>query len=223
LKEVSKSYKINKEKLYLKHWGIHPIHFQETKLETPANIDHSKLTILSPRNCSSKYNIHSIIKAFKVIEQRHNNIQLIILLGAANKHSNYFKRIQSLNKKGNIIIIDKMLSQLEMKSLYQISKLFISIPKSDQLALTILEGMANKSIPILANHRTYKEHLKEDVNAIYTKDNSAENLSYAINKILDNPRLENKIIDNNKKLVKKFGSFEDNLQNIMEDITNKIM
>lgn len=95
----------------------------------------------------------------------------------ANYSSTFSKRV---------IFIDNVLDEFQLNDLYNSSDLFISIPKTDQLSMSIMEGVKSNCTPLLANTDSYK-YLIDNYDFPYVNLN--DNISNELINIFTNPSI----------------------------------
>ena len=190
-------YKIEEEKIIVQSWGIEENIFNtkrkesrtfSTELLEEFNIDKSDKFIFSSRCINKIYNQHIVVKAFGEFAKLHPEFRLLMLY-CFRYDREYLERIHKIaNENGvedKIIWITRGLTAKEMSVLFSLSDVFITVPKSDQLASTLLEGIACGCIPIVSNLPAYKQVVDDKVNGIFTDSNSEgiyDSLSYFLEK-----------------------------------------
>jgi glycosyltransferase involved in cell wall biosynthesis len=161
--------------------------------------------ILSYRGFSPVYNQEIIFKAIPLVLDHNKDLKFIFILGNT-KISEIQPLISLLNPDiiaNNVIFIEKFLSYEELSTFLNLSDIVINIPKTDQFALSLLETMASRAIPILSNISVYRDVLKEYENAIFLHEINEYELASKIIYVIDNyDILSSKIIFNNNLIVK---------------------
>ena len=101
------------------------------------------------------YNTIQVIEAFKLFFKSNQVGALIVLAGDSDK--NYLSEVRLLvDEIDEIELIEGFLSQREVSKILQSAHFCISVPKSDQMSSSILEGCASGAIPLLAKHKAYQ-------------------------------------------------------------------
>jgi glycosyltransferase involved in cell wall biosynthesis len=104
------------------------------------------------------------------------------------------EKVRSHDWDRSVRWIDEWLPPGEVAALFNLADLYISIPRGDLLAMTVLEGMACGCFPVLADLSAYCKHAPIALgaagdNAEIIAQPSPEKLAGAINRVLaDAPR-----------------------------------
>jgi glycosyltransferase involved in cell wall biosynthesis len=99
--------------------------------------------ILSNRSMAPQYEIEKIIEAIPYILKTFPDAIFIFIRGyGSSEFEDKIKiKIENLNIINNIRFITKLLTPEEMAIYLNMADVFISIPKTDQFASSIMEGM----------------------------------------------------------------------------------
>ncbi len=92
--------------------------------------------------------------------------------------------------------------------LYAISSVTISIPKTDGMPKTIYESFAVGYPVITSDLSTYDGVIDHEQTGLRVSGNNAKELSDAVLKILNDKNLKEKIINNGKDIVSKYGNID---------------
>ncbi|CAH6981643.1 conserved hypothetical protein [Vibrio chagasii] len=118
------------------------------------NIPLDAVVIFSNRRLTRLYNIELIFEAFKKVSLKDKRIYLIQIEGDSDIE--YAKEISNITDFDNLFYIKGFLEQSVLNSLLCASDYTISLPSTDQLSSSILEGISCKCLPILSNLEAYK-------------------------------------------------------------------
>jgi len=185
------------------------IHFDDAKLNELKNSlnPDNKISLLYLGRIIPIKNLDSLISAFSKIENKIDNIQLIIVGSGIDKQK--CKQFASQLKINNIKFIDKV-SEDKVPYLYKISDLFILPGKFDlssnvsceSWGLTINEAMS-VGLPIISTTSVGGAYdlIKEGVNGYQVEAENSTSLANAILKIINNPTALNTMGKESYKLV----------------------
>ena len=124
--------------------------------------------ILSNRNMKPIYNIDLVVRSFVHVLQEFPAAILILLRGYGT--DDYTRKIldevDRLRISGNVRVITQLLDFREMAVLLNASDVLLSIPNSDSFPISVLEGMACGTIPILSDIEANRELIKLGCNAV---------------------------------------------------------
>ena len=174
--------------------------------------------ILSNRTLKENYMIESIINSIPKVLSEHPNTAFLFIRGYGTPE--YEEKITSKAKDmgiiNNIRIISKLVSPEEMAVFLNASNAFISLPKTDQFAGSIMEGMACGSIPILSNLSVYKQYLKDKENAFFVNPDDPKEIASAVNFCIDNPNIREKFYAINGKIIEEEEDWSNNAKKMEE-------
>ena len=187
---LKNEFNIDENKLKVIPWGIDLNTFkivsEKNVLKKKLGIPKDSFIITSIRSITEFYRIHEIVKAIPKILNFHKNMNMFFIFVAGYLDSYYFGQIKELIRKlnisQNIQTFDRFLSPKKVSDLLNISNIVISIPPSDSVPISILEGMACGCIPVVSNTFGTKE----------LSDNSKFKLVFTTGKAID---LTEKLID----------------------------
>jgi len=183
---------VDPTKIYTFSWGIGSVFFEEfTEEEIDAfrrnhNIPEGRTYILSPRHLAPIYGNDIIIDAFGMLSDCFPDIHLLCMNGSDDKHykAKMLRRVAELGIENRVTFMPRLPSDRDVAMLFTLSPVFVSIPESDQRAITILEGMACGSIPVLGDLEPYHEVVEEGVNGFYVHQRDSAGLAAALNYVL---------------------------------------
>ena len=228
---IIEQYNIPKEKTLTLKWGVDRSIFKSDYLteilamKKELAIKYNSFILLSPRHLASHYRIENIIKSTNLLSEKGLNITLILLKGLSedemfiNKINNL---IEQLEISQNVRLIKRHLSPREMAILYNLSNAFISIPRSDGFASTIMEGMACGSVPIVSNLEVYKQYLEHDTNSLFVNPDDLEDIAEKIIYCINHPEIKEKFFRINDSIIEKFEDWDQNALK-MTDIYNNLI
>ena len=151
------------------------------------------LSVLEPRK-----NIESIIDAFKNLQEKYQDLYLIIAGRKGWKYKNILNKIEQNNR----IIYLENISEKEKIALYKLSKAFIFPSFYEGFGFPPLEAMAQDT-PVITSNNSSLSEICGDSALLVDPYNQVE-LQKAIQQILTSPELKSKMIENGRKVVEEF-------------------
>jgi len=183
---IINKYQTDEDKIFVHSFGIDEEIFNikkrnleiiETKIFKEFGFKRDKKYILSARCMTPIYNQNVIVEAFNNLSKKNTDYKLILLY-CYRYDAKYLQHIQDIIHKNNleskIVWITRGLNAQEMSAIFSISEVFISIPKSDQLATTVLEGIVSGCFPIVADLKPYYKVISNGINGIIIPPNSEQ-------------------------------------------------
>lgn len=232
LKEyLLEKFSVNEDRLLTMPWGIDLVIFyrgytsEVKELRTELGIDDGSFVILSPRNLKDLYRIQLIVQAMPVILAKYPNVILLILKGAAQDRE-YENGIEQLAVKlgvnRNVSLIRGGKKPQEMAVLYNASDAFVSIPRTDGFASTIMEGMTCGVIPIVGDLIVYHQYLKHDQNALFVNPEDPQDIADKLIYCIEHCELKEKFYDINVKIIEEREDWNKNAKQ-MEELYEKLL
>ena len=137
--------------------------------------------------------------------------------GDPNLETKLRHRLDEVQCSHRILWIDRVLALEEMAVVLNLADAFISIPKTDLLSLSLLEGMACGCIPIAADLLAYKTRLQDGANAVLVPTPvTAESLARAILRVAQHPEWKRPFAQRNQKIVREEDDWAKNAQRMEE-------
>lgn len=215
---ITKLFGINRDKVIRIPWGIDlNIFFKGYINETELMKDSLKISrdspiILSNRAMTPLYNIKNIISAVPEVLKVSKNAVFIFMKGSGN--SLYFNEIQSLAENlgitDNVRFIQELISPEKMAVYLNMADMIVSIPKTDQFASSIMEGMACGVIPIVGNLKVYEQYLTNNKNAFFTNPENPIEIAQKIIYCIKYPEIKEEFYKINSEIIKKYENWDIN-------------
>jgi glycosyltransferase involved in cell wall biosynthesis len=176
------------------------------RLRASLGINDSSFAILSPRHLKEHYGIENMVQTMPYVLAKYTRVTLILLKGAAEDKRfeiKVGKLIEQLEMGRNVKLIRRHLSAHEMAVLYNVCDALISIPRSDQFASSIQEGMACGTIPIVGNLEVYKQYLTDGENALFVDPNNPKDIADKVIYCIEHPELKQRFYAINRKIIEE--------------------
>jgi glycosyltransferase involved in cell wall biosynthesis len=188
---VRKIYPVKDNRLFVSSWGADTQYFRPD-LETESLREVMRvppgLIILSFRALDPYYRIDMIIRAFKIIADKHKEVTLVI-----GNSGPSLQELQQLCKKLDIsdrVIFTGFLSGREVAQLFSMADIYVQCPLSDGVSIAALQALAS-GLPIIANDvGETRATIKHEVNGILLNETSDPNqYAEAFNRLIENDEL----------------------------------
>ena len=209
---VHREFNVPFRKIKMLHWGIDTNVFQkgysnEVKILRKAlNIDDHTFIVLSPRTMVAHYRIESIVKSIPYVIKKHTNVCFVFLKGSSTD-SSYADKIQTiaedLGVKEYTRFVSKFLELTEMAIYDNMCDALVSIPRTDQFASCIVEGVSCGAIPILGNLELYREYLTDMKNAFFVDGENPSDIAEKVIYCIEHPEVKEGFYRLNREIVEK--------------------
>ena len=190
------------------------------ELRAKSGVDDGSFVILSPRCLKSHYGIEYIVHSMPYIVAEYPTAILMLLSGQAND-SEYRSRIARLTAElgvaRNVRVIDEKLEQSKMAVYYNMCDVFLSVPRTDQFACSIVEGMACGAIPIVGKLEAYSEYLTDGENALFVDRKNPKDIAQKVIHCIEHRQLKERFYRANRSIVEEYLDWDKNAP-IMEGL-----
>jgi len=170
------------------------------------------LRICSPRLHEPVYNIKLILEAFARISAAHPQVQLW-LLGDGSLTADLKKYAQE-NHLERAVFWGRLTPPEALNRIAQ-SAVFVSVPSSDATPVSMLEGMASGSLPVVSNLPVYHDWIKDGEKGLIV-DLKVEDLAAALGRSIEDQKLRERAAGINRELIKERAIWEEQFAKMIE-------
>jgi glycosyltransferase involved in cell wall biosynthesis len=164
-KVLREQFGIPAEKIYSFHLGydesrFHPVSLSERlQLRRHAQLPDDEPIWVINRRTDPHYRTNEVVAGFLDYSSRDPSGRLIVLCGDhQQQHADQICGMVAAHAQGSrVSVIKQMLTPDEFASWLQLSDYSISVPRSDNFSIAILESMGCGTVPILSNLSGYDE------------------------------------------------------------------
>lgn len=154
LKNVLLEIGVNENKILVFQYGTDLSFCDSLKIQKN---NKEEIIILSSRLWAPLYNIDKIVEAFKIAHEKNPKLKLV-LTGSGSKEDN--ERINALIGHDSSITSLGFIPKSELVKLLWGADIYISVPQSDGMSLSVLEALYCECYPIFSNIPPNLELLK---------------------------------------------------------------
>jgi len=213
---LNKIFGIPKEKVVGFSWGIdlkvfNPFKKREAaeirkQLEIPDNVP-----ILVSNRCLAEYwGIRYLINAIPTIVKEIPEAHFIFLRGTGGE--DFLKEMMEITDKNgmtrNVRFIKEKISSEKMAGVLNLADIFISVPFSDLLSISVLEGMACGAVPIISDLEVYHSKIIDGENGFFVPIKNTEAIAQKAIFLLKNYNLREKMTEKNWKIIQREDDWE---------------
>lgn len=205
-----------KDKVKCFSWGIDLKIFNPHKqkkaremrnyLKIPYNVP----VVMSNRTLAEYWGSREIMNAIPLILKESPKMHFIVIRGSGREEF-YKEMISFLKRHGadkNVRIINEKISPEKMAGLLNLSDIFVSVPYTDLLSVSVLEGLACGAIPVVSDLAAYKNRIVDGVNGFFVPLKDAPAISDKVLHIIKNIKMRNKIQEKNWRIIRENDNWE---------------
>ena len=194
---ISKKYAISKDKIIVIPYGVDLNNFKSMSVKL-----HNPIRLLFVGRLTKQKNIPLLIKSFKkIIDNNDFNIELHIV-GEGEDKNKIILLIKTL-KLDNRVVLHGSLIGNKLHKIYLNSDIFILSSMYESFGIVLIEAMAS-GLPIVASNIPAVRNVVENNKTGLLVKTTPEDFSKAIEKLLMNSKLREKLIENGLEEVKKY-------------------
>jgi len=164
--------------------------------------------ILSPKILQPFYNVDRIVEAMPEILSRHSATRLVITEYLADPayREHIARRVEALGIDKQVLFVGAVV-HADMPAFYSMATVTVSVPSSDGLPQTLLEGMACGVPNVLARLPIYQEFVTHRDTA-YFVDPTPQGIAAGVSELLDDAVLRQRIAQNGRAYVESHADFD---------------
>lgn len=213
---LSQTFNIDKSKVFGFSWGIDLSIFNPNKTDEAGQarkelcIPEKTPVIISNRSFSEYWGAGIIMEAIPLVLKAIPEARFIIIRGSGdevflNSQIEVLKKIGCLDK---VIFINERLSPQKMSVLLNLADAFISVPFTDMLSLSVIEGMACGAVPIISDLSAYKTKIIDGKNGFIVPVRNSQILSEKIIYTMKHPEIKKQFSEYNWESVRREDDWE---------------
>ncbi len=211
---VSKKYAISKNKIYKVPCGI-----DLKKFKSLSGKSHDPIRLLFVGRLSIQKNVPLLIRSYKKITEKNlRNIELHIV-GDGEEKSKIINLIKA-EKLENNVILHGALRGKRLYKIYSNSDIFILTSRYESFGRVLIEAMAS-GLPIVASNILAVRNVVENNKTGLLVKPTPEDFAKAIEKLLNNSQLREKLIKNGLEEAKKYSW--DKIVEKFEDVYREVL
>lgn len=204
-------------------FGIDTNVFKAIKEEKNESKD--EIVVGTIKSLETIYGIDILIQAFKIVVEKHKNIQLkLLLVGGGSKEDRLKSLVKELNLEKNTLFTGKV-EYSKIVQYHNRIDIFVNVSRNESFGVAVLESSACGKPVIVSNVGGLKEVVLNNVTGFLTEPENIQDVANAIEKLVLNKDLCDEMGENGRKFVKEKYEFSQNVSDtisLYEKLINKI-
>ncbi len=216
---------IPQERVHGFSWGVDidlfkPVYAPEVReLKTALQIPEHASIVLSNRQMQEYWGIEHIVRAASIIlNESPTPVYFIFLRGAGTPE--YEEKMKDLARALGIFsftrFVDTFLPPRQMAVFLNLADIVISVPKTDLLSISLLEGMACGCVPVVADLPAYRTRITDGENGFLVHGDSPDSIARAVLHVLSHPEIKQSIAEKNISLIRTQDNWNLNARRILD-------
>ncbi len=193
-------------------WGVSLEKFHRrdaSAMRRGLGIDPQARVILSPKALRPFYRVHLIVEAMAIVCRSFTDAVLVMSEYAEDPAY----RDQIVRRSNELGIGDNVrfggeLPDDDMPTFYSMADVSVAIPSRDGMPVALLEAMACETPTILTRLPRYEEIVRHEESTYFVEPNPEE-LAAGIIRLLDDPQLRGRIVEQGRRIVAEQGDLDE--------------
>ncbi len=201
-KDLIRFYNVDPEKIKVVYHGVSGIKYPVLSIK---HDNRQNFNILFIGRLEKRKNLVNLIKAFEIFKKNIQHSTFNIQLTLAGKEGFGFEEIKKAIKTSrykNDIILKNYVSEKEKEELYQNANVFVLPSFYEGFGLPVLEAMS-RNVPVICSRTSSLPEIAGNA-ALLVDPNDSKEIARAINKVLSDNSLRERMIKKGLENVKKF-------------------
>ncbi len=168
------------------------------------------------KSLEDKYGIEYLIKAFKVVKEKHPEISLkLLLVGGGTKQNHYKKMVSDLGLT-DATIFTGYVSPKEIPNFHNMMDISVFVSLEESFGVSVLEACACSKPVIVSNAGGLPEIVENNFSGIIVEKKNIKEIAGAIEKLLMNKELRTLFGKNGRERVIRFYNINDNVRQMID-------
>jgi glycosyltransferase involved in cell wall biosynthesis len=217
---LAREFGIPHDKVTCFSWGVDLTIFKEGYREDVAalrqrlGISADAPVMVSNRQMNAYWGIEEIVRAVPHVVREIPAVVFVFLRGSGS--AEYERAMERLAEKEgvarNVRFVGEFLGPRAMAVFLNLAHVFVSVPYTDLLSISVLEGMACGAIPVLSELDAYKTRVKDGENGFYVPVRDSAAIAERIIYCLKHPELKERMGKRNREIISAQDNWETNAQ-----------
>jgi len=176
---------------------------QAKELRSTLGIDPDSPVILSNRNLTPHFAIEAIVDAVPLVLRECPQSVFVFLRGGGSQafEDEMRARAESLGVMESIRFVSRLLDQAEVAVHLNVALVTVSLARTDQFGLGIMESMACGAVPIVSKLAVYGQYLQDRVNAFFVDREDPQDVASKIIHCIQHPELQLRFHELNRAII----------------------
>ncbi|MHB1688488.1 MAG: glycosyltransferase family 4 protein [Ignavibacteriaceae bacterium] len=184
--------------------------------ETKANFfDKDDVVIGTVKSLEDKYGIEYLIKAFKIVKDKHPELPLKLLLVGKGSRENQFKKLSIELGISSVTKFTGFINYDQIQDYHNIIDIPVFVSIEESFGVSVLEASACAKPVIVSDAGGLTEVVEKDVTGLIVNKKSVTQTAEAIEKLLLNKDLRLRLGINGREKVKKFYDLKNNISQMI--------
>ena len=178
--------------------------------------DKDDIVIGTVKTLEEKYGIEYLIRAFKILHDKYLNLPLkLLIVGGGSLEKSLKDLTKELNIESKTIFTGKV-AFVDVPKYHNMLSVSVFVSNNESFGVAILEASSCEKPVVVSNTGGLPEVVEDGVSGFVVAPRNPEKTAEAIEKLILDKGLREKIGKNARKRVKKFYDWEDNVRQMVE-------
>ena len=205
------------------------VNFYDPSFEFPVenfikqNIEKKKIIIGTVANVSPVKDLKLLLRTVEKLSSYSNKIIFIVVGSIHNSQKNYYEHLLDNISRQRIKNFFFLGPRMDVRPLLKIIDIYVCSSKHESSPLSLLEAMAMKKAIVSTDVGDVKDFINNGVDGFIVKNGDDDALANYLKKLIDDPKLRNKLGESAREVVKNKFDLEicvDNHLDMYQKIVN---
>lgn len=226
LKEhLVKNFRIEAEKIKEIFWGLDTSLFkigysdEVQSLRQKLKIPENAFVVISNRKMHEDWGVGTIVDSIPfVLEKNKKDIYFIFLNCSKDKEflETQKKKVKEWRVEQYVRFIEEYSTDEEIAYFLNLGDIFISVPFSDMVSISVLEGFACGAAPILTDIEVTQELLSQGAQAVLVPIKNPQAIAEKVIWYYNNREATEGILKDNRAFIEKFYNWDTNIKKLID-------
>ncbi|MBC8316177.1 MAG: glycosyltransferase [Bacteroidales bacterium] len=217
---VRETEKYTNKEIEVTPFGVDLAHF---KLRTVDSIfDNDAVVIGTVKTLEPKYGIRDLLKAFKIVKENNQNLPVKLLVVGGGPEEKVLKKLAKDLSIHDDTVFTGSISSIGVSEYYNMISIFVALSIKESFGVAIVEAQATEKPVVVSNSGGLPEVVEDGVTGIVVESKNPDAAAKAIEYLVHNRALGEKMGKLGRKRVKQIYDWKNNVEQ-MVDIYNRIL
>jgi glycosyltransferase involved in cell wall biosynthesis len=180
------------------------------------------IVIGTVKTLERKYGIDYLIRAFKLLKQKHPGLPLKLLIVGGGSQEKYLKSLTDELELSQDTVFTGRVSYDEVPSYHNMLTIFVALSTQESFGVAVIEASACEKPVVVANVGGLPEVVEDGVTGFVVPPRSPEQAAAAIEKLICDEALRQKMGKQGRERVKRLYNWPDNVAQMI-DIYRRVL
>ena len=184
----------------------------------PSPFDPADIVIGTVKTLEAKYGIEYLIRAFKILKDRHSSLPLKLLIVGGGSLLNHLSRLANSLGLGQDAVFTGQIQHAEIPKYHNMSTIsaFLSVFDSESFGVSVLEASACEKPVVVSGVGGLPEVTEDGITGIVVPPRDAQRSADALERLVLDQDLRRRMGKRGRERVQRFFCWQDNVKKMLQ-------